>query len=102
MTIYEDVYNNSVVLEIPLAVKQSDLNISKVTGRIPFTSQKRKQSEPDEDVDFMNKLKEKLNSKKHDNQLYGDMLATKLRRLSSSNKLRAKHEIANIMFKYML
>ena len=37
MTIYEDVYNNSVVLEIPLAVKQSDSNISKVTGRIPFT-----------------------------------------------------------------
>ena len=50
----------------------------------------------------MNKLKEKLNSKKHDNQLYSDMLATKLRRLSSSNKLRAKHEIANIMIKYML
>ena len=47
----------------------------------------------------MNKLKEKLNSKKHDNQLYSD---TKLRRLSSSNKLRAKHEIANIMIKYML
>ena len=50
----------------------------------------------------MNKLKEKLNSKKDDDQLYGDLLATKLRRLSSSSKLCAKHEIDNIMFKYML
>ena len=50
----------------------------------------------------MNKLKEKLNSKKYDDQLYGDLLATKLRRLSSSSKLHAKYEIYNIMFKYML
>ena len=50
----------------------------------------------------MNKLKEKLNSKKDDDQLYGDLLATKLRRLLNSRKLRAKHEINNIMFKYML
>ena len=50
----------------------------------------------------MNKLKEKLNSKKDDDQLYGDLLATKLRRLSSSSNLRAKHEVDNIMFKYML
>ena len=64
--------------------------------------QKRKLPEPDEDVDFMNKLKEKLNSKKDDDQLYGDLLPTKLRRLSRSSKLCAKHEIDNIMFKYML
>ena len=83
-----------------LAVKQSDPNILKVPGRTPFTKQKRKLPEPD--VDFMNKLKEKLHSKKDDDQLYGDLLATKLRRLSSSCKLRAKHEIHNIMFKYML
>ena len=50
----------------------------------------------------MNKLNEQLNSKKDDNQLYGEMLATKLRILSSSNKLHAKHEIDNIMFKYKL
>ena len=50
----------------------------------------------------MNKLKEKLNSKKYDDQLYGDLLATKVRRLSSSSKLHAKYEIYNIMFKYML
>ena len=50
----------------------------------------------------MNKLKEKLNTKKDDDQLYGDLLPTKLRRLSRSSKLRAKHEIDNIMFKYML
>ena len=97
-----DVKNNSGSLEMPLAVKQSDPNISKVTGRTPFTKQKRKLPEPDEDVDFMNKLKEKLNSKKDDDQLYRDLLATKLWRLSSSSKLRAKHEIDNIMFKYML
>ena len=64
--------------------------------------QKRKLPEPDVDVDFMNKLKEKLNSKKDDDQLYCDLLATKLRRSSSSSKLRAKHEIGNIMFKYMI
>ena len=46
----------------------------------------------------MNKLKEKLNSKKDDDQLYGDLLASKLWRLSSSSK----HLIDNIMFKYML
>ena len=50
----------------------------------------------------MSKLKEKLNTKKDDDQLYGDLLPTKLRRLSRSSKLRAKHEIDNIMFKYML
>ena len=50
----------------------------------------------------MNKLKEKLYSKKDDDQLYGDLFATKLRRLSSPSKLRAKHQIGNIMFKYML
>ena len=37
-----DVYNNSGSLEMPLAVKQPDPNISKVTGRISFTKQKRK------------------------------------------------------------
>ena len=56
-----DVYNNSGSLENPLAVKQSDLNISKVTGRTLFTKQKRMLPESSEDVDFMNKLKEKLN-----------------------------------------
>ena len=50
----------------------------------------------------MNKLKEKLNSKKDDDHLYGDLVATKLQRLSSSSKLRAKHETDNIMIKYML
>ena len=64
--------------------------------------QKRKLPEPDLDIDFMNKLKEKLNLKKDDDQLYDDLFATKLRRLSSSSILRTKHEIDNIMFKYML
>ena len=56
-----DVYNNSGSLEMPLAAKRSDLDISKVTERAPFTKQKRKLPEPDVDVNFMNKLKEKLN-----------------------------------------
>ena len=59
-----DVYNNSGSLEMPLAVKQSDPNISKVTGRTPFKKQKRKLPEPDVDVEFMSTLNEKLNSKK--------------------------------------
>ena len=84
-----DVYNNSGSLEMQFAVKQSYPNISKITGGTPFTKQKRKLPEPDVDVDFMNKLKEKLNSKKDGDQLYGDLLATKLRRLSSSSKLCA-------------
>ena len=96
-----DVYNNFGSLELPIAVKQSYSNISKVTGRSPFTKQK-KLPEQDKDFDFMNKLKEKLNSKKDDGQLYGDLLATKLWRLSSSSKLHSKHEIDNIMFKYIL
>ena len=50
----------------------------------------------------MNKSKEKLNSNKVDDQLYSDLLATKLWSLSSSSKLHAKHEVDNIMFKYML
>ena len=61
-----DVYNNSGSLKNPLAVKQSDLNISKVTGQTLFTKQKRMLPESSEDVDFMNKLKEKLNSEKND------------------------------------
>ena len=87
---------------MPLAVKQSDPNISKVNGRTPFTKQKRKLPKPDDNVVFMNKLKEKFNSKKDGDQLYGDLLATKLRRLLNSSKLGVNHEIDNIMFKYML
>ena len=64
---------------MPLAVKKSDPNISKNTDRTLFTKEKRKLPEPDADIDFMNKLKEKLNSKKDDDQLYGDLLANKLR-----------------------
>ena len=93
-----DVYNNSGSLKMPLAVKQSDPNISKVTGQTPITKQKRKLPESDVDIDFL----KKLNSKEDDDQLYGDLLATNLQRLSSSSKLCAKHEIDNIMFKYML
>ena len=48
----------------------------------------------------MVKLKEKLNSKKDEGGLYGDLLSTKLRSLSKINDLKAKHEIDNIMFRF--
>ena len=51
---------------------------------------------------FRVKLKEKLNSKKDEDKLYGDLLATKLRSLSEINKLKAKHKIDNIMFTFQL
>ena len=35
-----DVHNNSGHLEMPLAVKKSDPNISKITKRTPFTKVK--------------------------------------------------------------
>ena len=47
-----DVYNNSGSLKMPLAVKQSDPNISKVTGQTSITKQKRKLPESDVDIDF--------------------------------------------------
>ena len=53
-------------------------------------------------TDLMVKLKEKLNSKKDEDKLYGDLLATKLRSLSKINKLKAKHKIDNIMFTFQL
>ena len=95
-----NVYNNSGSPEMPISVKQSYSNISKNTGRSPFTKQKKELTEQDKDFNFMNKLKERLNS--NDDQLYSDLLATKLWRLSSSSKLPSKHETDNIMFKYIL
>ena len=56
--------------------------------------------EPDPDAEIMAKLKERLGSKKDEDQLYGDLLATKLRKLSKLSKIKAKHEIDNVMFKY--
>ena len=53
-------------------------------------------------TDLMVKLKEKLNSKKDEDKLYGDLLATKLTSLSKINKLKAKHKIDNIMFTFQL
>lgn len=52
----------------------------------------------------MKKLREKLseNGKKDDDTLYSELLSTKLRKLSVANKLRAKHDIDNLMFKYLL
>ena len=48
----------------------------------------------------MQSLKDRLGSKKDEGQLYGELLATKMKKLSKINKLKAKHEIDNIMFKF--
>ena len=53
----------------------------------------------------MKKLGERLSEKsvqKDDDSLYGELLSTKLRKLSAVNKLRVKNEIDNIMFNYLL
>lgn len=50
----------------------------------------------------MLKLREKITSKKDEDDLYGQLLATKLKRMSKINKLKAKHEINNLMFKFQL
>ena len=50
---------------MPLAVKQSDPNVSKVTGQHLLWKKKNASRTrwPDVNVEFMNKLKEKLKSK---------------------------------------
>ena len=71
---------------------------SSVTGRPQLTKRnKRKATESVMETDLMVKLKEKLNSKKDGDEVYGDLLATKLRSLSKINNLKAKHEIDNII-----
>ena len=54
------------------------------------------------DAELMSTLKARLEAKKVENQLYADLLAAKLRKLTKLNKLRAKHEIDNLMLKYEL
>ena len=54
------------------------------------------------DAEFMPTLKARLEAKKDEDQLYTDLLAAKLRKLAKLNKLRAKHEIDDLMFKYEL
>ena len=70
-----DVYNNPGSLEMSLAVKQI---FQKLPGE--HLLQNKKESY----LNYRN-----LNSKKDDGQLYGDLFATKLWRLSSSSKSRA-------------
>ena len=54
------------------------------------------------ETDLMVKLKEKWNSKENEDGLYGNLLAIKLKSLSKINKLKTKHEIDNIMFRFLL
>ena len=49
----------------------------------------------------MSKLKVKLRKEKCAGTLYGKLLAAKLKKLPYHHLLRAKHDIDNIMFKYM-
>ena len=60
---------------------------SVVTGRPAF--KKHKKEETDMDDELMSTLKARLEAKKDENQLYADLLAAKLRKLTKLNKLRA-------------
>ena len=71
-----------------------------VTERPVF--EKHKKEETDMDDELMSTLKARLEAKKDEDQLHADLLAAKLRKLTKLNKLRAKHEIDNLMFKYEL
>ena len=71
--------SNSVKLEFRLS--QADHNSQK---------DKKRKAESDMETDLMVKLKEKLNSRKDEEGL------------STINKLEAKHETDNIMFKFQL
>lgn len=53
----------------------------------------------------MKKLGERLSNmpaKRDDDTLYGELLASNLKKLSEINKLQVKHEIDNIVFRYLL
>ena len=71
-----------------------------VTGRLAF--KKHEKEETDMDAELMSTLKARLEAKKDEDQLYADLIAAKLRKLTTLNKLRAKHETDNLMFKYQL
>ena len=47
-------------------------------------------------------MKARIEPKNDDDQLYTDLLAAELRKLTKLNKIRAKHKIDNLMFKYEL
>ena len=71
-----------------------------VTGRPAF--KKLKKEDTDMDAELMTTLKARVEAKKYEDQLYADLLAAKLRELTKLNRLKAKHEIDNLMFKYEL
>ena len=94
--------NNSAADTPTNTGSKGEKNISFVTGREAYRKKSKRKPEGDLEADLMMKLKERLTSKKDEDQLYGDLLATKLRKLSKLNKLKVKHEIDNIIFKYEL
>ena len=49
----------------------------------------------------MNKIEDKLNKEKCEDTLYGELLTAKLKKLPYHHRLRVKHDIDNIMLKYM-
>ena len=50
----------------------------------------------------MLKLRERISSKKDEDNLYGQLLAPKLKRMSRMYKLKAIHDIDNVMFKFQI
>lgn len=102
ISINSDAPSSPAVTNSKIGSKPSKvLKVSAVTGRMQFQKKTVKRA-ADLETELMQSLKERLGSKKDEDQLYGDLLATKMRKLSKINKLKAKHEIDNIMFKFQL
>ena len=79
------------------------MRVSTVTGRQSFRIEKKRKTDSKTlEDDLMLTIKDRLSSKKDEDQLFGELLATKLRKLSKLSKLKAKHEIDGIMFRYQL
>ena len=104
----DDIDNQSIVSSVSdtnasILGESSSKQISNVSSRQKFQKGSNKRT-AELETDLMYKLRDRLssNNEKDDDQLYGDLLATKLRKLSKINKLKAKHQIDNIMFQFQL
>ena len=75
--------NESVAITNPKipADSPSSAKILSVTGRPQLIKRNKRKDESEMETDLIVKLKEKLNSKKDEDGLYGNLLATKLRSL---------------------
>ena len=59
----------------------------------------------EQEVEFTKKLTQRITQSpapKDDDAFYGELFTSNLRQLSEIQRLQPKHEIVNIMFKYLL